>query len=113
MTTGQRIIQAVTPVVPICQADLYTGEAEEYCTFTTDSSGGLYADDRLQFIVQLVRVHWFLPLGTDPEAKKKQLIQRLTEAGFGFSGVTCASDKGGQHFVFQCQYAQGADEGGF
>lgn len=110
MTVAERIMAAVTPVVPECEPDVYYGDAAEYCTFNADETHTLYADDKPQVIVHLVQVHWFLPLGVNPETKKRQIARSLTDLGFSSPDITNASDKDGQHYVFECEYEEGVEE---
>ena len=50
MSINETIIQAVTPIVPVCVPDVYrpdAGEtaAETYCTFTYTESPALFGDE--------------------------------------------------------------------
>ena len=108
MATDERIVAAVTPIVPICEPDEYTPEsgevvAEEYCTYNVDSIPIVFGDDGTRYTRELVQVHWYLPLGRRPTEKRLELCRALQAAGFTYPSVQNASDRDGQHWVFECE----------
>lgn len=98
---------AVLPLVPVCEPGVYEGDQPEYCTFLVTDLPDLFAEGRPHAMCYLVYLHWFLPSGVNPLAKKRQLCRALLAAGFTYPNVEDASDEEGQHFVFECQYADG------
>lgn len=97
-----RIQDAVTPVVGELAPGVYTGDAEEYCTWNATEVPQAFGDGRPHRIKHLVQVHWFLPLKRRPYAKKKALRRALMETpGFTAPTVTPATDGDGQHYVFE------------
>ena len=88
MSINETIIQAVTPIVPVCVPDVYrpdAGEspAEVYCVFN-------YTE-------------LYLPLGQTPLRLKRQLRRAMLNAGLAVGDYTNASDLEGQHYVLECQ----------
>lgn len=107
MSIDSAIRNAITPIIPIVKPNVYTGSETEYCVFNYTELPTLHGDNSPHAIRYLVQVHWFLPTGTNPNAKKKQIKNALMNAGFTYPSVINASDGDGQHFVFECQYVDG------
>lgn len=108
MGTDERIVAAVTAVVPICEPDEFTpesGEAvpEEWCTYNFGSIPMGWGNNGPRSTRDLVQVHWFLPKGRRPHEKRIALCQALHQAGFTYPSVQNASDSVGQHWVFECE----------
>lgn len=103
MAIDERIKAAVTPVVPECMADEYTGAAEEYCTFNFDELPMAHGNNRPHAVRYLIQVHYFLPKGRRPFLKKRELARALLAADFTFPTIENASDETGQHYVFECE----------
>ena len=110
MSINEIIIGAVSPIVPVCVPDLYDGESQEYCTFDYSTIGIHFGDDGPEALRYLVSLHWFLPLGENPMAKRKQLCRALHGAGLTWPEVTPAGDGTCQHYVFECEWAEGVDD---
>jgi hypothetical protein len=107
MSLNTVIRAAITPIVPECVPDQYTGTATEYCTFNYSEIPDSFGDESPEAIRYLVQLHYFLPTGTNPHAKKKQLKNALLSAGFTYPSVTNASDSDGQHIIFETEYSDG------
>lgn len=112
MIINETIIQAVTPIVPICVPDNYEGEEQEYCTFNYNARGELFADDLPGAIVYDVQLHYFLPAGKDPRPKLKRLCRALTDADMTWPEITPAGDEDGQHYVLECEWSGGVPDAG-
>lgn len=98
----ERIGLAVAPHVPELSPTIYQGDADEYCTWNASEIPQAFGDGRAHRIKYMVQVHWFLPLGRRPYAKKLALRRALAgTAGFTAPAITDASDKEGQHYVFE------------
>lgn len=114
MTLNAKIIETVTPIIPVCVPDLLVPEAgesvpEEYCTFLYDLVPEGLGDNAATLSRALVSLHYFAPLRASTLAKRKALRQAIeAEESFSFPGVENASDQTGQHFVFEFE-ALGAD----
>ena len=107
MSINTIIRAAITPIVPECVPDQYGGTATEYCTFNYSEIPDAFGDELPGAIRYLVQLHYFLPTGTNPCAKKKQLKNALLNAGFTYPSVTNASDADGQHYALECEYSDG------
>ena len=116
MSINETIIQAVTPIVPVCVPDAYrpdAGEtpAEVYCVFNYtergtvfgDESPDVFGDDEPQAILYLIQLHLYLPLGQTPIRLKRQLRRAMLDAGLAVGDYTNASDLESQHYVLECQ----------
>lgn len=107
MTVNQALRSAILPLVPICEPDNYDGNASEYCTFVYDDSPEIFADGAPHAIRRLLVLHWYLPRNVDPLEKKRQICRALLDAGFTYPYVQNATDGVGQHFIFECEFADG------
>ena len=107
MSLNTVIRAAITPIVTECVPDQYGGTATEYCTFNYSEIPDAFGDESPGAIRYLVQLHYFLPTGTNPYAKKKQLKNALLSAGFTYPSVTNASDADGQHYVLEAEYCDG------
>lgn len=113
MSINSEMIRAVTPIVPICVPEIYSGEEKEYCTFTYTELPICFGDNAPQALRYLVTLNWFLPWtdakgrAVNPLKKKRQIKNVLMGAGFTYPGVVCISDAGGQGYVFECEYLDG------
>ena len=107
MTVNEALRAAVLPIVPICEPDSYPGDSNEYCTFDYTEVPDSFGDDMPQAIRYLVSLHWYLPAGVNPIAKKKKIRKALMAADFSAPTITNASDDDGQHYVFECEYLDG------
>lgn len=96
---------SLLPIVPIVEPHRYDGEALEYITFNYTELPGLHADGRPGALRYLLQIHWYLPHGTNPNEKKRQIAEELWAAGLTYPSVVDASDDDGQHYVFECEGA--------
>ena len=67
----------------------------------------VFAEGMPSVIRNPVILNWYLPVGVNPLEKKKIMCRALAAAGFTYPSVTNASDEGSQHFVFECEWADG------
>lgn len=117
MTINERIIQAVTPVVPVCVPDRYDpnqGEASAtYCTFNYTEIPDSFGDDAPEDIRYLIQLHFHAPLdaasgaSNNTMAVRKALRQAVFAAGFTYPTVQNASDDSGQHYVLEFEGLDG------
>lgn len=109
MNLGERIENAVTPIVAICVPKQYAGEAMEYCTYNYTETPDLFGDDEPEVIRCQTQVHWLFPWTpgvseTDTVlAKKKQLRRALAGVFETWPTITDASDSEWMHYVFEGQ----------
>ena len=109
MNVNEVIIQAVTPIVPVCVPDIYrpdAGEepAEVYCVFNYTEAAALFADDEPQAVDYLIQLHLYLPPRQTPIRLKRQLRRAMLDAGFAAGDFTNASDEEAQHYVLECRW---------
>lgn len=107
VSVNQAIISAVTTVLSVCVPDFYEGGESEYSTFNYDEIPELFGDDTAEAVRYLIQIHYFLPYGINCLSKRKRLKNALADAGFTFPKVYNASDEKGQHYVFECEWAEG------
>lgn len=107
MSLNTIIRSAITPIVPECVPDQYSGTGAEYCTFDYSELPDCFGDNTATAIRYLVQLHWFLPCEENPYVKKKRIKQALVSAGLTYPSVTNASDADGQHIIFETEYVDG------
>lgn len=104
-----RILEAVGPIVPEIVPNYYTGDLKEYCTWNATDLPAAQGDGRAFRIRYLVQVHWFLPLEKNPYQGKAALRRALMETpGFTAPTVEDATDRYGQHYIFEFEAMGGA-----
>lgn len=103
MNLDEELRTALTPIVPVCLPVTYDGEEPEYIAFAYDERGGAFGDDDCEALIVDLTLHWYLPAGDNPNAKKRRLRRALLDLGFTAPEIINASDEDGQHFVFECQ----------
>ena len=101
MSINERIIKAVTPIVPECVPDLYEGEAEIYCTFNGNAVPVGFGDNRPRARRWLLQVHFYCPKGYKSLALRLSLCRAIHGAGFTYPTEENASDGDGQHYVLE------------
>lgn len=107
MTLNEKIIDVVTPIVPVCVPDLLVTEAgetppERYCTFTyTELPDGL-GDNWAALTRALVQVHYFAPLKASTLAVRHALRDAIAAVDdFTLPSIENATDETGQHYVLE------------
>lgn len=107
MSINSTLKAALDPIAP-AQADTYEGRAGTYITFGYSSIPADYGDDEPEHEIFLVSVHLFAPTGENTISKRRAIKKALAAAGMTWPSYTNASDKEGQHHVFECEIAQAA-----
>ena len=92
---------------------MYTGSLTKYVVWNYNQIGQVYAEGAPQAARYLVQVHFYLPHKEDPRTGILSLSRALFDAGFTWPDVTDASDADGQHWVLECEYADGGGFYGF
>lgn len=105
MSVNSLLKAALDPVAPV-EADTYEGNRPTYITIGYNSIGEDYADDEAGHERFLISVHLFAPTGEDTIEKRRAIKKALAAAGTTWPSYTNASDKNGQHHVFECEIAQ-------
>lgn len=107
MSINEMIRNAILPIVPVCEPEIYNGPEEEYCTFTYSEFPDILAEGRPGAIRYEVQLHWFLPNGRNPLQKKVQIRRALLQIGATYPSTISAGDNDGQHYVFEFQLVDG------
>ena len=99
MSVNSLIKAALDPVAPV-EADTYEDTAATYITFGYVSPPRSGLSDHEIFSIS---VHLFAPTGEDTIDKRRAIKKALAAAGTTWPAYSNASDKDGQHHVFECQ----------
>ena len=101
MEINEKIINAIMPIVPVCVPHMYNGTETEYCTFNYTRFPDEFFDNRPQSIVYSIQIHYYVPLGVNPEIPLEQISKALFSASFDFPQIVDATDEVCQHYVFE------------
>lgn len=107
MTLAQKIIETVSPIVPVCAPDIYETDAGEpvaryYCTFNFNEIPQGFGDDRAHTSRALVQVHYFAPKRVATLQTRHALRDALAAVEeFTAPSIDNASDAEGQHYVLE------------
>ncbi len=106
MDIDKQIQEAVWTVIPVCVPGVYTGDAEEYCTFQYGEFPAGSGDNAARLTRYLVQVHYHLlqQRGTWPDRRAQRGKLRRALAALPRATaptVTDASDELGQHYVYE------------
>lgn len=112
MSINQRIMDALSDFGYPVSPTVYEGEAEQYFVFNYSTMGADFGDDAPQQEKYLVQVHFFCSPSFNSVGRAKQIKRKLFAAGFTWPEMTNASDRDGQHLVFECEAAEGVDPDG-
>lgn len=105
MSINETIKGALDRLAPV-RADTYTGDEEVYFTFGYTSVPTAHADDEPTFERFLLSIHLFAPTGYNTVKLRREAKTALSDAGTTWPSMVNASDKDGQHLVFECEMAQ-------
>ena len=99
----QAALQAVLPgkVFPT----VYTGEEREYIVTSHMTIPAVFADGKPGAARHLCTVRYFLPWKVNPNATLLRIQEALSDADFTWPTVTDISDKEGQGYALECEYA--------
>ena len=100
------LMDALTPLFPDkVFPNVYVGDAVEYIVTNYSTIPVVYAEGLPAAARYLVQVHYYLPTGKNPNANKLAIQAALHNEGFTWPSITPAHDKDGQHWAFECEYA--------
>ena len=107
----QAACETVTPgaVFP----DVYTGSLLKYIVWNYNVIPAVYAESVPHAARYAVQVHYYLPHKENPQTAILTLSRALSNRGFTWPTVTDATDSDGQHWVLECEYADGGGYYGF
>ena len=89
---------------------VYTGGLLKYVVWDYNTLPAVWAEQAPQAARYLVQVHFYLPHKENPQEAILSISRALFDAGLTWPSLTDAADAEGQHWVFECEYADG---GGF
>lgn len=117
MSINERIIAAVTPIVPTCVPGVYVpGVGQEnavYCTFNYSENPDSFGDDAPEAMRYLCQLHFYAPqrsadgMSNNTLATRKALRRAIFAAGFTYPSAEDASDEEYQHYVLEFQDVDG------
>lgn len=114
VSVESRIVGALSPFGdPVEKSLLYAAankRPRRYYTFVCQSFGAAYGDDEPGCERWLVQVHLFAPLAENCILRAAQTKKALFGAGFTWPSMVDATDQDGQHYVFECEMAEGVPE---
>lgn len=115
MSLNEILVAAVEPIVPTVRPDRYQPapgeEPDEYCTYNRTESPRLHAGGAPRRMVYLYQLHYYLPLGVNPEATLTAISKAVFSAGFTYPDTVPASDADGQHWVFEFEGKEALGDG--
>ena len=106
MSCDEAINFAFGEILPLFP-NVYTGEELRYLVYNYYVIPQVYAEATAHAARYSVQLHLYLPHKENPNAVKLAIINACVAAGFTFPSMTNASDKEGQHYVFEFEYANG------
>ena len=101
MSIEERLIAAVTPIVPVCVHGVYTGTADVYCTFNLSQTPDSFGDNEPEVLRCSGMLHLYMPVTGDPRTPRRQLRWALRRAELWVTAVEDASDEDCVHLVFE------------
>lgn len=101
----ERLRAAILPIVAVCEPNQYDGPATEYCTYTYTEMPEGRRDDSAEGVRLLVSLHWFLPTRQRP-SKRRRIAAAIEEIEGTPPTVENASDRDGQHYVFEFEHLE-------
>ena len=104
MTLNERLIEALSVLKIPIDPNEYQGKAEQYLVFNYNTIPDDFADDEPEHERYLIQVHFFCRIETNSLSCAKKIKRALFEAGMTWPEMTDASDKEGQHLVFECEW---------
>ena len=105
MSINSLLQGALAPIAPT-EADAYEGKLGTYIAFDYQSIPDDWGDDEPGCERFLISVHLFAPTGTDTIKLRRTIKRALDAAGTTWPSMVNASDKEGQHLVFECEFVQ-------
>lgn len=105
MTLDERLVSAVSPIVPICRPSSYMPtadeEPDEYCTYNSNERPRVHSSGAPRRLVRLYQLHYYRRDRADPKPMLNRLKHEIFASCFTYPSVTDASDADGQHWVLE------------
>lgn len=110
MNVNRLLVETLDSLLPTADP-IYKGDSTEYIVFNFSTIPEDFGDDDAAHYRYLVQVHLYAPNEKNTLAYRREITRRLVSAGFTRPTITPASDKTGQHYVFECEIVGGVDDG--
>lgn len=107
MSIQSELREALLPIVPEIEPDVYAGNAEEYMTISITEIPVFFGDGEPRGIRCLITVRWYFPFGMSPTDKKRRIRRAMVEAGTTYPTVTPLDDGVGRCFAFEAEALDG------
>lgn len=92
---------------------VYTGPLLHYVVWDYNVFPAVWAEQAPHAARYIVQVHFYLPHKENPNTTILGLMQALHAQDFTWPRLTDATDSEGQHWVLECEYADGGGYYGF
>jgi hypothetical protein len=106
MSCDEAINAAFGEILPLFP-NVYTGEELTYLVYNYYVIPEVYASSVSHASRYSIQLHLYLPHKENPNAIKLAIINACIGGGFTYPSMTNASDKDGQHYVFEFEYCNG------
>lgn len=103
MSCDEAINTAFDGILPI-YPNVYTGDQLSYLVYNYYVIPQVFADSVAHAARYSVQLHLYLPNKVNPNPTKLSIITACLAAGFTFPSMTNASDRDGQHYIFEFEY---------
>lgn len=107
----KKIKNALAPLGYKIYPNNYDGADEIYFVFNHNTLPDDFGDNAPRHERALIQVHFFCPHDFNSVQTRKDVKLALLYAGFTYPYMTDASDKDGQHWVFETETAEGVQDG--
>ena len=111
---SKRLQEACESVLPDASfPQVYTGPLLRYAVWDYNVLPAVWAESAPHAARYLCQVHFYLPHKENPHAAILALSEALHARDFTWPQLTDATDAEGQHWVLECEYADGGGYYGF
>lgn len=104
MNINEKLIKAVSTVIPICVPNFSPGSEDEYAEFEVDAEPDWYFDGVPHALRYDITLRWYMPVDVNPAAKKDALRDALSSAEFLLQQVEDLSDNLTQGYEYTLRY---------
>lgn len=105
MSLNSELVAALNKIAPTSPDEDDSGSGT-YITFNYNSNPDDFGDDEPGHEVFSVQVHLFCPPGVNSLSMRRDIKKAIAAAGFNWPAYVNASDKDGQHHVFETSIAR-------
>lgn len=106
MNCDEAINTAFGEILPLFP-NVYTGTELTYLVYNYYVIPEVFANSVSHASRYTIQLHLYLPHKANPNEIKLSIINACIDNGFTYPSMTNASDKDGQHYVFEFEYCNG------